>query len=193
MAERLAGGNVAIALLANTVATAAALLALITALGPVSGAHLNPLVTIVEAIDGGVAWRAVPAYLVAQIGGGALGALLANAMFGLPLVALSLRERSGVAQVLSEAVATFGLLIVIGGVARAKPAAVPSCVAAYIAAAYWFTASTSFANPAVTIARALSDSFAGIRPSDVPAFIGGQVVGAAAAVGVRRILWPRSA
>jgi glycerol uptake facilitator-like aquaporin len=192
MAERLAGGNVAIALLANTVATAAALLALITTLAPVSGAHFNPIVTLVEALDGGVSWRSVPAYLAAQILGAILGAVLAHLMFTLPPISLSLHERAGAAQVLSEAVATFGLLLVIGGVSRHKPAAVPACVAAYIAAAYWFTASTSFANPAVTFARALSDTFAGIRPVDVPGFLAGQLAGAACAFGARRVLWPKS-
>src|SRR3954452_21943215 len=131
MAQRLSAENTGVALLANTVATAAALLALITTLGPVSGAHFNPIVTLVEAIDGGIAWRAVPAYVVAQVAGGVCGAVLAHAMFGLPLYSLSLHERSGGAQILSEAVATFGLLLVIGGVSRAKPSAVPACVAAY--------------------------------------------------------------
>ena len=191
MAERLAGGNVAIALLANTVATAASLLALITTLGPVSGAHMNPIVSVVEALGGGLAWRAVPVYVVAQIAGGLAGSMLAHAMFGLPLYSFSLHERSGAAQILSEAVATFGLLLVIGGVSRHKPSAVPACVAAYIAAAYWFTASTSFANPAVTIARAFSDTFAGIRPTDVPGFLLGQLAGAVVAVLVRRVLWPK--
>lgn len=191
MADKLAGGNVAVALLANTVATAAALLALITTLGPVSGAHFNPVVTIVEALDGGLPWRSVPVYVVIQVVGAVAGAVLAHAMFGLPLYSLSTHERSGGAQLLSEGVATFGLLLVIGGVARSKPAAVPACVAGYIAAAYWFTASTSFANPAVTIARAFSDTFAGIRPVDVPGFLLAQLVGAVACVGVRRVLWPR--
>lgn len=191
MADRLAGGNVAVALLANTVATAAALLALITTLGPVSGAHFNPVVTVVEALDGGLPWRSVPVYLIVQVGGAVAGAILAHAMFGLPLYSFSTHERSGGAQLLSEGVATFGLLLVIGGVARSKPSAVPACVAGYIAAAYWFTASTSFANPAVTIARAFSDTFAGIRPVDVPGFLLAQLVGAALCVGVRRVLWPK--
>src|SRR5688500_17960774 len=169
MAARLAGGNAGIALLANTVATAAALFALITTLGPVSGAHLNPIVSIVEAFDGGLPWRSVPGYVVVQVVGGVAGAILAHLMFELPVYSLSLHERAGSAQVLSEGVATFGLLLVIGGVTRAQAAAVPACVAGYIAAAYWFTASPSFANPAVTIARALSDTFASIRPADAPA------------------------
>ena len=193
MAETLAAGNVAVALLANTVATAAVLLALITTLGPVSGAHFNPIVTFVEAIEGGLSWRAVPTYVVAQLVGAIAGAGLAHAMFGLPLYSLSAHERAGASQVLSEAVATFGLLVVIGGVSRARPSAVPACVAAYIAAAYWFTASTSFANPAVTIARALSDTFAGIRPADVPGFLVGQLAGAGIALVVRRVLWPKEA
>lgn len=191
MAEKLAGGNVAIALLANTVATAAALLALITTLGPVSGAHFNPIVSVVEALEGGISWRAVPGYVAAQVIGGIAGAVLAHLMFALPVYSFSLHERAGGPQVLSEGVATFGLLLVIGGVSRHKPAAVPACVAGYIAAAYWFTASTSFANPAVTIARAFSDTFAGIRPVDVPGFIGGQVAGAVCALFVRRVLWPK--
>lgn len=191
MGERLAGGNVAVALLANTAATAAALLALITMLGPVSGAHFNPVVTLVEAVGGRLPWREVPAFVVAQLTGGILGGALAHLMFSLPLLSLSTHERAGAAQIGSEAVATFGLLLVIAGVSRARPTAVAGCVAAWIAAAYWFTASTSFANPAVTIARALSDTFAGIRPADVPGFLAGQAVGAVAAVGVTRLLWPQ--
>lgn len=190
MGERLAGGNVALALLANTIATAAALLALITTLGPVSGAHFNPVVTVVEALGGRLAWRAVPGYATAQLVGGVAGAVLAHLMFSLPFVKLSTHARAGAAQIGSEAVATFCLLLVIAGVSRARPAAVPACVAACIAAAYWFTASTSFANPAVTIARALSDTFAGIRPVDVPGFLLGQATGAALAVVVTRVLWP---
>jgi len=190
MAERLAGGNVAVALLANTIATAAALLALITTLGPVSGAHFNPIVSVVEALDGALPWRQVPAYLAVQFVGAIGGAVLAHVMFSLPLVSLSQHARSGGAQIASETVATFTLLLVIGGVSRARPAAVPACVAATIAAAYWFTASTSFANPAVTLARALSDTFAGIRPVDVPGFVLGQLIGAGLAVAARRVLWP---
>jgi glycerol uptake facilitator-like aquaporin len=191
MAERLADGNLAVALLANTIATAAALFALITALAPVSGAHLNPIVSVVEALEGALPWRAVPGYVGAQVLGGVMGAALAHLMFGLPVYSLSTHARAGAPQILSEVVATFALLLVIGGVSRAKPAAVPACVAATIAAAYWFTASTSFANPAVTIARALSDTFAGIRPVDVPGFVGGQIAGGAGALLVRRVLWPR--
>ncbi len=192
MAERLASGNVAVALLANTAATAAALLALITMLGPVSGAHFNPVVTVVEAFGGALPWRSVPAYVGAQVVGGAAGALLAHVMFELPLISLSTHVRAGPAQIASEIVATAGLLLVIAGVSRARPSAVPGCVAAWIAAAYWFTASTSFANPAVTLARALSDTFAGIRPVDVPGFLVGQAIGAAVAVLLTRALWPKT-
>ncbi len=191
MAERLAGSNVAVALLANTAATAAALLALITMLAPVSGAHFNPVVSVVEALGGALPWRALPAYLSAQLIGGVAGTVLAHLMFELPPVSLSTHVRAGPAQILSEVVATAGLLLVIAGVSRARPAAVAGCVAAWIAAAYWFTASTSFANPAVTIARALSDTFAGIRPHDVPGFHAGQAGGAVLAVLATRALWPR--
>ena len=171
MGERLAGGNVAIALLANTVATAAALVALILAFGPVSGGHLNPVVSLTAAIEGELAWRDVTPYIVAQFGGGICGAAAAHVMFTLPLISLSRRARVGPAQFVSECIATFGLLCVIRGVSRSRAGAIPLAVGAYIAAAYWFTASTSFANPAVTVARALSDTFAGIRPADVPPFI----------------------
>lgn len=190
MGERLAGGNVAVALLANTAATAAALVALITTLAPVSGAHFNPVVTVVEALAGALPWRAVPTYLSAQLIGGVAGTLVAHVMFELPLVSLSTHVRAGPAQIASEVVATAGLLLVIAGVSRARASAVAGCVASWIAAAYWFTASTSFANPAVTIARALSDTFAGIRPVDVPGFLVGQALGAAVAVLVTRALWP---
>jgi len=191
MAENLAGGVVGLALLANTIATAAALTALITTLGPVSGAHLNPVVSLVEAWDGRLAWRSLPAFVSAQVVGGIAGTGLAHAMFALPLFSISTHERSGGPQLLSEVVATFGLLLVIRGVSRNSPALVPICVASYIAAAYWFTASTSFANPAVTIARALSDTFAGIRPEDVPGFLAAQLAGAASSVAACRVLWPR--
>jgi glycerol uptake facilitator-like aquaporin len=190
MGERLAGGNVAIALLANTAATGAALEALILAFGPISGAHFNPAVTLADAWQGGLAWREVPAYLAAQITGGLLGVAVAHLMFGEPLYAFSRHARSGPAQLLSEFVATFGLLSVIWGCVRHRASAVPVAVGAYIAAAYWFTASTSFANPAVTVARAVTDTFAGIRPSDVPGFIGAQLVGAAAATLTFRWLLP---
>jgi glycerol uptake facilitator-like aquaporin len=178
MGERLAGGNVAIALLANTVATGAALVALILTFGPVSGAHLNPAVTIADATLGGIAWREVPVYVAAQIGGAFAGVAAADLMFELPIFFASRHERSGPAQLFSEFVATFGLLAIIWGCSRRRSAAVPFAVGAYITAAYWFTASTSFANPAVTIARAASDTFAGIRPADVPGFIVAQMIGA---------------
>jgi len=190
MAERLSGGNVALALLANTIATGAGLIALILALGPISGAHMNPAVSMASAIDGALEWRALPAYVAAQVGGGVAGAVLANVMFREPIISLSRHARTGGDQWLSEVVATFGLLMVIRGT---KPAAAPFAVGAYISAAYWFTASTSFANPAVTIARALSDTFAGIRPVDAPAFIAAQIVGAVLATMTFRWLSPRSA
>jgi glycerol uptake facilitator-like aquaporin len=183
MGERLAGGNVAVALLANALATGAALVALIVTFGPVSGAHFNPLVTLVTLRRRGTRGT-VTAFVAAQIAGAAAGVLLAHAMFEAPLVAWSTHARSGVAQVLSEAIATFGLVGVIVSGSRRSPAALPFAVAAYIVAAYWFTSSTSFANPAVTLARALTDTFAGIRPADVPGFIVGQSAGAAAAAAV---------
>ena len=178
MGERLAGGNVAIALLANALATGAALVALIVTFGPVSGAHFNPLVTLLTGPRGGDGTRTIAAYVVAQLTGAVCGVLLAHVMFEAPLVAWSSHARSGLAQVISEAVATFGLIGVIVSGSRHTPTAVPFAVAAYIVAAYWFTASTSFANPAVTLARALTDTFAGIRPADVPWFIAGQLAGA---------------
>jgi glycerol uptake facilitator-like aquaporin len=178
MGERLAAGNVALALLANTLATGAALIAIILAFGPVSGAHLNPAVTLADAWMGGIAWREAPAYLVAQMAGAVAGVIAAHMMFGLAVVSVSTHARSGAAQAFSEFVATFGLLAVIWGCARSRPAAVPFAVGAYITAAYWFTASTSFANPAVTIARSLTNTFAGVRPVDVPAFIAAQLAGA---------------
>jgi Glycerol uptake facilitator and related permeases (Major Intrinsic Protein Family) len=181
MGERLAGGNVAVALLANTLATGAALVALILTFGPISGAHLNPAVTLADASQGGLAWREVPAYIVAQVTGAFLGVAIAHVMFGLPLFFASSHPREGVRQVFSEFVATFGLVAVIWGCARSRPAMTPFAVAAYITAAYWFTSSTSFANPAVTLARSASDTFVGIRPIDTPGFIVAQLAGAAAA------------
>ena len=191
MGERLAGGNVAIALLANTIATGAALIALILTFGPVSGAHFNPAVTIVDAVEGGLRWRDVPVYIVAQVLGAFVGVAIANVMFGEPVFFASRHARAGGAQLFSEFIATFGLLAVIWGCARRRSAVVPFAVGAYIAAAYWFTASTSFANPAVTLARSASDTFAGIRPADVPGFIIAQLVGAAAATALFRWLVPR--
>ena len=192
MGERLAGGNTAVALLANTLATGAALVALILTFGPISGAHFNPAVTLADAAQGGRAWRDVPAYIVAQIVGAFAGVAAAHLMFGEPLFFASRHARAGGAQVFSEFVATFGLLMVIWGCARLRESAVPFAVAAYITAAYWFTASTSFANPAVTMARSASDTFAGIRPLDVPAFIAAQLVGAAAATGLFAWLVPNA-
>jgi glycerol uptake facilitator-like aquaporin len=191
MGERLAGGNIAIALLANTIATGAALLALILTFGPISGAHLNPAVTLADALERGISWPHALAYIVVQIAGAISGAILAHLMFRLPWYSFSSHPRSGWALVLSEFVATFGLLSVIWGSSRLRPRAVPFAVAAYITAAYWFTASTSFANPAVTIARSLSDTFSGIRPADVPLFIVAQLAAAIAATVLFRWLVPK--
>jgi glycerol uptake facilitator-like aquaporin len=187
MAERLSADNQAIALLANTLATGAALVALILTFGPVSGAHLNPAVTLADASQGGLPWREVPGYLLAQFGGAIGGVWAAHLMFEERVLMLSLHERSGPAQMFSEAVAAFGLVAVISGCARRRPDAVPFAVGAFITAAYWFTASTSFANPAVTLARALTDTFAGIRPADVPGFIAAQLIGAI--VASRLLAW----
>jgi glycerol uptake facilitator-like aquaporin len=190
MAERLAAGNVALALLGNTLATGAALVALILTFGSISGAHFNPAVTLADAWQGGIRWAEVVPYVSAQVLGAFAGVAAAHVMFELPLFFASHHARSGAAQMFSEFVATFGLLAVIWGCVRARPAAVPFAVAAYITAAYWFTASTSFANPAVTLARAASDTFAGIRPADAPGFIVAQLVGAGAATGLFRWLTP---
>jgi glycerol uptake facilitator-like aquaporin len=190
MGERLASGNTAVALLANTIATGAALVALILTFGPISGAHFNPAVTLADASQGGIAWPHVPWYVVAQVVGALAGVAAAHAMFELPIFFPSRHARAGGAQAFSEFVATFGLLAVIWGCARLRSAAVPFAVAAYITAAYWFTASTSFANPAVTLARSLTDTFAGIRPADAPAFIAAQLAGAAAATVLFRWLVP---
>jgi glycerol uptake facilitator-like aquaporin len=190
MGERLSGGNVAIALLANTIATGAALVALILAFGSVSGAHFNPAVTIVDALERGVSWTVAACYIPAQCIGAICGAIAAHGMFGLPAISISHHGRSGSAQGASEFIATFGLLCVIWGCARYRSAMVPFAVGAYIAAAYWFTSSTSFANPAVTIARCLTDTFAGIRPSDVPLFVLAQLAGALAATFLFRWLVP---
>jgi glycerol uptake facilitator-like aquaporin len=181
MAERLAQGNDAIALLANTVATGAALVALILTFGPISGAHFNPIVTGHAVLTGGLPRRHGAALIAAQVLGGIAGALLANAMFDLAVMSFSVRARHGAPQLLSEAVATFGLIAVIVSTSRHRPAITPFAVACYIVAAYWFTASTSFANPAVTVARVFSDTFAGIRAADVPGFVAAQVVGGVAA------------
>jgi glycerol uptake facilitator-like aquaporin len=191
MGERLAGGNVAIALLANTIATGAALVALILAFGSVSGAHFNPAVTLADAWRRGLPWRSVTVYVAAQVAGAFAGVAVAHGMFGEPVFTASRHARAGAAQFLSEFVATFGLLFVIRSVARTRPSAVPLAAGAYITAAYWFTASTSFANPAVTLARSATDTFAGIRPADAPAFVVAQLVGACAATVLERWLAPR--
>ncbi len=190
MAEKLAGGNVAIALLANTIATGAGLVALILAFGPISGAHFNPAVTLADASQGGLAWREVPAYVLAQVAGAFAGVALAHVMFAHALFAASTHARGTSAEIVSDFIATFGLLSIIWGVARRRSEAVPYAVGAYITAAYWFTASTSFANPAVTLARAATDTFAGIRPADAPAFIVAQLGGAFAATALFRWLVP---
>jgi len=181
MGDRLAGGNVAIALLANTLATGTGLVVLILTFGPVSGAHFNPVVTLADASQGGLPWREVPGYLIVQVIGAFLGVAAAHGMFDLPLYVASSHVRTGMPQWFSEFVATFGLLAVIWGCVRRHPGAAPFAVGAYITSAYWFTASTSFANPAVTLARAATDTFAGIRPVDAPGFIVAQLLGAAVA------------
>ena len=190
MAERLANGNTALALLANTIATGAALVALIFTFGGISGAHFNPVVTIMDAFEGGLPWKETPHYLAAQILGGMSGAILAHLMFELPIISVSRHARGGPAQAFSEFIATFGLMSIIWGCSRLRSSAIPFAVGAYITAAYWFTASTSFANPAVTLARCLSDTFAGIRPSDAPPFIAAQFAGGLAATLLFRWLVP---
>ena len=190
MGERLAGGNVAIALLANTIATGAALTALILAFGPISGAHFNPAVTLTDAWQGGIVWPDAAVYIAAQIAGAFAGVAAAHLMFGLPLFFASHHVRAGAAQAFSEFVASFGLLSVIWGCVRFRSSVVPFAVAAYITAAYWFTASTSFANPAVTLARSFSDTFAGIRPIDAPVFIVAQLAGAFVSTALFRWLIP---
>jgi glycerol uptake facilitator-like aquaporin len=192
MGERLAGGNVAVALLANTVATGAALVALILTFGSISGAHFNPAVTLAAAARGGLARGDVVPYVLVQIAGAFAGVAAAHVMFEVPLFSASRHARSGPAQLFSEFVATFGLLAVIWGCARLRADAIPFAVAAYITAAYWFTASTSFANPAVTLARSASDTFAGIRPADAPGFIVAQLLGAGAATALFSWLAPRA-
>jgi glycerol uptake facilitator-like aquaporin len=190
MGERLAGGNTAVALLANAIATGAALVALILTFGPISGAHFNPAVTLADASQGGIRWLDAPAYIAAQLVGAFAGVAAAHLMFGEPLLAASQHARSGGGQLFSEFVATFGLLCVIWGCARVRSSAVPFAVGAYITSAYWFTASTSFANPAVTLARAFTNTFAGIRPVDAPGFVLMQLIGAAAATVLFRWLAP---
>jgi glycerol uptake facilitator-like aquaporin len=188
MAERLCGGNIGLALLANALATGGALVALILAFGPQSGAHMNPVVTLAAALTGGLRWRAVPAYLVAQVLGAIAGVWLAHGMFDLPVWQFSHHIRTGPGQWLAEVVATFGLLMTIWGCRAHREPVTAFAVAAYITGAYWFTASTSFANPAVTVARMMTDTFAGIRPMDAPGFIAAQFVALALALPVLRIM-----
>jgi glycerol uptake facilitator-like aquaporin len=190
MAERLSAGNNAIALLANTAATVAVLATLIALLGPISGAHFNPAVSVVRSLQSRLPWQEATAYVITQVVGCCLGTVLAHGMFALPLVHSSLHVRNGPGQWLSEGVATFGLLLVVLGHRRAEDAA--WMVAAWIGAAYWFTASTSFANPAITIARSLTDTFSGIRPADTPAFIAAQTAGALLSLLVAHFLFGRS-
>ena len=191
MGVTLSGGNVAIALLANAIATGAALTVLILTFGPISGAHFNPAVTVVDAVQGGIQWKLVPAYVTAQCAGALVGVWSAHLMFGQAVWQTSVHIRSGPSQWFSEFVATLGLLIVIWGCSRSRPDAVPWAVGLYITAAYWFTASTSFANPAVTLARCFTSTFAGIRPGDAPGFVAAQFAGALAAVALFRWMkWP---
>lgn len=189
MAERLAGGNMALALLGNSLATGAILFVLITMLGPVSGAHMNPAVSAVASWRGEITRRDAAAYTVVQVGAGILGVWAAHLMFDLPLFQVSVKARAGLGQWTSEALATFGLILTIVGTMKHRPAWVPATVALYISAAYWFTSSTSFANPAITVARSLSDSFAGIAPVDVPAFVTAQFAGAVLAGLMARTLF----
>ena len=193
MAERLAGGNVALALLGNTLATGAMLYVLITILGPISGAHFNPAVSLVALLTRQLPWREFIWYVVTQLLGAGLGVVLAHLMFDLPLLQASTKIRAGGTQALSEFVATFGLLLTILCAGRLRPASTAALVGSYISAAYWFTASTSFANPVVTFARSFSDTFAGIRPLDVPFFIVAQIVGALAALALFRWTFEESA
>ena len=193
MADRLSGGSVGLALLANALATGAALVALISSLAPVSGAHLNPVVTGSEASQAGMPWSEAGPYICAQVGGALVGVALANTMFGEPVFSWSQHARSGPRMFLSEIVATFGLVVVVRLCARQRPALTPFAVASYIAAAYWFTPSTSFANPAVTVARALTDTFTGIAARDVPGFLVAQALGAAAATALVAWLTPEPA
>jgi glycerol uptake facilitator-like aquaporin len=189
MAERLSGGNVAVALLGNTLATGAILFVLITMLGPISGAHMNPAVSLVAASRRELRWPDAAAYIAAQLAFGILGAWAAHVMFGLPLLQWSVKARTGLGQGVGELIATFGLILTILGTVRFRRQWVPASVALYISAAYWFTSSTSFANPAITVARSLSNTFAGIAPHDVPMFIAAQLIGAALAALVARLLF----
>ena len=190
MGERLSGGNTALALLANSIATGAALIAIILAFGPISGAHLNPAVTLADAWQGGIEWLETPGYIAAQMAGAVAGVATANFMFGLSVFSTSTKIRTGPAQLFSEFIATFGLLAVIWGCVRYRRSDVPFAVGAYITGAYWFTSSTSFANPAVTVARSMTNTFAGIRPADVAGFVVVQLLGAFAATLLFRWLTP---
>ena len=192
MGERLAMGNPAIALLANSLATGCGLAALILAFAPISGAHFNPAVTLVAALERDIAWRDAAAYVGVQVASAFAGVAAAHVMFGEPVFFASARVRTGAGQWLGETIATFGLVTIVLGCARQGTKAIALAVAAYIAAAYWFTSSTSFANPAVTLARAASDTFAGIRPADAPGFVIAQLAGAMAALGVMRVLVPKA-
>jgi glycerol uptake facilitator-like aquaporin len=189
MATNLSQGNNAIALLGNTLATGAILYVLIAMLGPISGAHFNPAVSLVSASRGDLTWRVAAVYIVAQVVFGILGALAAHLMFDLPILQMSVKARTGLGQWVGEAIATFGLILTILGTLRHRPQWVPASVALYITAAYWFTSSTSFANPAITIVRSLSDTFAGIAPQDVPPFVLAQLLGAAMAAALSRFLF----
>lgn len=189
MAESMAGGNAAIALLGNTIATGAALVVLIMIFGQISGAHFNPVVSLSFAFQGRMSWRELSCYTAAQIAGGLVGTVLAHVMFGLPLIQESSHIRTGLGIWTGEIVASFGLLATIMGCLRTRPEAIPYAVGLFITAGYWFTSSTSFANPAVTIARALSDTFAGIRPTDVPGFILAQAIGAILGTIIISWLW----
>jgi glycerol uptake facilitator-like aquaporin len=189
MATNLSQGNNAIALLGNTLATGAILYVLIAMLGPISGAHFNPAVSLISASRGDLTWRVAAVYIVAQVVFGILGALAAHLMFDLPILQMSVKARTGLGQWASEAIATFGLILTILGTLRHRPQWVPASVALYITAAYWFTSSTSFANPAITIVRSLSDTFAGIAPQDVPPFVLAQLLGAAMAAALSRFLF----
>ena len=193
MAEQLAGGNIALALLCNSLATGAILVVIILMFTPISGAHFNPAVSLAFALRGELPWQTAAIYMACQIAGGVLGVWAAHLMFDLPVLQISIKIRTGFGQWFAEAVATFGLLLAIFGCAARAPAAIPYAVGLYITAAYWFTASTSFANPAVTLARALSNTFAGIAPGGVMAFIVAQLLGMLVAVLIVRLLWPREA
>ena len=189
MGANLSQGNDAVALLANTLATGAILFVLITIFGPISGAHMNPAVSLVAASRGELRWSEAAAYIIAQLAFGIAGAWAAHLMFDLPTLQVSVRVRTGLGQWLGEGIATFGLILTILGAVRFRPAAVAAAVGLYISAAYWFTSSTSFANPAITVARSLSDTFAGISPGDVPAFVTAQLLGAALAALTARLLF----